>query len=222
MLKSIIPNRIPCKKLDKFPKLQYVSALSVCSIVFQFIFRVTTQKEWELLTHNLLQNSSNEIASSKQLRSFADLSLNQSVEDVTKQVNRTTEAFYQRIGDLTYAKTALETQQNQTHTKLTDIKANLVNLQTELEAKEQFLVLCQNRLENRALRPGTELCKDRVHGTLVNEMETLQQTIHHLKHMMHKVKSFSLLIFGIYLLNFYSHFFSIFIVIGNSTATFGN
>lgn len=139
------------------------------------------------MTHSLLQNSSNEIASSKQLRSFADLSLNQSMESVTKQVNRTTEAFYQRIGDTTYAKTSLETQQNQTHTKIIDIKSNLVNLQTELQAKEQFLILCQNRLENRALRPGTELCKDRVHGTLVNEMQTLQQTIHHIKQMIHKV-----------------------------------
>lgn len=151
--------------------------------------RVTTQKEWEQLTHSLLQNSSNEIASSKQLRSFADLSLNQSLESVTKQVNRTTEAFYQRIGDSTYAKTSLEAQQNHTHSKINDIKSNLVNLQTELYAKEQFLILCQNRLENRALRPGTELCKDRVHGTLVNEMQTLQQTIHHLKHLIQKVIS---------------------------------
>lgn len=140
----------------------------------------------------MLQNSSNEVASSKQLRSFADLSLNQSLESVTKQVNRTTEAFYQRIGDSTYAKTSLEAQQNQTHSKINDIKSNLVNLQTELHAKEQFLILCQNRLENRALRPGTELCKDRVHGTLVNEMHTLQQTIHHLKHMIQKVISFTL------------------------------
>lgn len=142
------------------------------------------------MTHRLLQNSSNEIASSKQLRSFADLSLNQSLGSVTKQVNLTTEAFYQRIGDTTYTKTSLEAQQNQTHTKINDIKSNLVNLQTELQAKEQFLVLCQNRLENRALRPGTELCKDRVHGTLVNEMQTLQQTIYHLKHMIHKVREF--------------------------------
>lgn len=139
------------------------------------------------MTHSLLQNSSNEIAASKQLRSFADLSLNQSLECVTKQIHRTTEAFYQRIADTTYTKTSLEAQQNQTHTKLNDIKSNLVNLQTELHAKEQFLILCQNRLENRSLRPGTELCKDRVHGTLVNEMQTLQQTIHHLKHMIHKV-----------------------------------
>lgn len=157
------------------------------TILFLKIFSVTTQKEWEQLTHNLLQNSSNEIAASKQLRSFTDLSLIQSVEAISKQVQRATEAFYQRIGDTTYAKTTLEAQQNQTHTKINDIKSNLVNLQTELQAKEQFLVLCQNRLENRALRPGTELCKDRVHGTLVNEMETLQQTIHHLKLMVHKV-----------------------------------
>lgn len=129
------------------------------------------------------------MTSSKQLRSFADISLSRSLEEVTKQVNRTTEEFYKRIGDATYAKTSLEAQQNQTQLKINDIKKNLINLQTELEAKERFLVLCQNRLENRSLRPGTELCKDRVHGTLVNEMQTLQETIHHLKHMIRKVSA---------------------------------
>lgn len=134
-----------------------------------------------------MQNSSNEITSSKQLRSFADISLSRTLEDTSKQVNRTSEEFCKRISDATYAKTALETQQNQTQMKINDIKKNLVNLQTELEAKEKFLILCQNRLENRAFRPGTELCKDRVHGTLINEMQTLQETIHHLKHMINKV-----------------------------------
>lgn len=162
-----------------------------------FRVRVTTQDEWEQLTHGLIQNSSNEIAASKQLRSFADISLSRALEDASKQVNRTTEAFYKRIGDATYAKTALETQQNQTQTKINDIKKNLINLQTELEAKEKFLVLCQNRLENRAFRPGTELCKDRVHGTLINEMQTLQETIHHLKHMINRVSD-ALLVHSIF------------------------
>lgn len=150
-------------------------------------YSVTTQNEWEQLTHTLLQKSSNEIASSKQFRSFTDISLNRTLEDLSKQVNRTTQEFYKRIGDATYAKTALETQQNQTQVKINDIKTNLINLQTELEAKERFLVLCQNRLENRAFRPGTELCKDRVHETLVNEMHTLQETIHNLQQMIKKV-----------------------------------
>lgn len=134
-----------------------------------------------------MQNSSNEITSSKQLRSFADISLSRTLEDTSKQVNRTSEEFCKRISDATYAKTSLETQQNQTQMKINDIRKNVVNLQTELEAKEKFLILCQNRLENRAFRPGTELCKDRVHRTLINEMQTLQETIHHLKHMINKV-----------------------------------
>lgn len=161
-----------------------------------FHFSVTTQNEWEHLTHTLLQNSSNEIASSKQLRSFTDISLSRTLEDLSKQVNRTTEQFCKRIGDTTYSKCALEEQQNQTQIKINDIKKNLINLQTELEAKETFLILCKNRLENRALRPGTELCKDRVHDTLVNELHTLQETIHHLQHMIKKVRrNFEFLMF---------------------------
>lgn len=156
-------------------------------LLFFFDCSVTTQNEWEHLTHTLLQKSSDEITSSKQLRSFTDISLSRTLEELAKQVNRTNEEFYKRIGDATYAKTALEEQQNQTQIKINDIKKNLINLQTELEAKERFLVLCRNRLENRALRPGTELCKDRVHETLVNELRTLQETIHHLQHMIKKV-----------------------------------
>lgn len=148
---------------------------------------VTTQNEWEHLTHSLLQNSSNELASSKQLRSFTDISLSRALEDLSKQINRTTEEFYKRIGDATFAKSALETQQNQTQIKINDIKKNLIKLQTELEAKERFLMLCNNRLENRAFRPGTELCKDQVHETLVSEMHTLQETVHNLQHMIKKV-----------------------------------
>lgn len=162
------------------------------------MFSVTTQSQWEQLTHNLLQKSSNEITSSKQLRSFANISLSRTIEDLSKQVNRTTEEFYKRIGDAMYAKSALETQQNQIQMKISDIKKNLVNLHAELEAKEKFLVLCQHRLENRALRPGTELCKDRVHGTLVNEMHTLQETIRNLKQMIHKVSETLYFIFLIY------------------------
>lgn len=148
---------------------------------------VTTQNEWEHLTHNLLQKCSDEIASSKQLRSFTQISLSRIMEQLSKQVNRTTEEFFKRIGDATYAKSTLEEQQKQTQSKMNDIKKNLINLQTELETKEICLKICQNRLENRAHRPGTELCKDRVHETLVNELNTIQETIYHLQHMIKKV-----------------------------------
>lgn len=142
-----------------------------------------------------MQKSSNEVASSKQLRSFTDISLSRAIDDLSKQAHRTTEKFCKRIGDATYAKSALEAQQNQTQSKLNDIKKNIVNLQTEYEVKEKFLILCRNRLENRAMRPGTELCKDRVHATLVNEMQTLQETIRNLKQMINKVSLMNMIMF---------------------------
>lgn len=67
---------------------------------------------------------------------------------------------------------------------------NIIELRTELDDKEKFLILCQNRLENRAQRPGTELCKDRVQDSLLMEMQTLQHTIQHLKHMIDQVYLF--------------------------------
>lgn len=147
----------------------------------------TTQQEWEDLTYKLVQKSSQEIASSKQLRSFVDILLNRTIEELSKQVDRTSDEFRRRIEDTRYAKQTLEGLQQQTQQKISDIIKNITELQNELDAKESYLALCHNRLENRALRPGTELCKDRVQETLITELQTLQQTIHHLKHMIDEV-----------------------------------
>lgn len=140
------------------------------------------------MTNHLLKNTSNEIASSKQLRSFADISLNRTIEELSKQVDRTNEEFYKRISDTQYAKRTLENLQQQTQQKINDIIKNINDLQIELDAKEKYLLLCCNRLENRALRPGTELCRDRVQDTLLMEKQTLEKTIHHLKHMIDEVR----------------------------------
>lgn len=127
------------------------------------------------------------IAESKQLRSFIDIMLNHAMESVSKQVQRVNEAFRKRIADTRLAKEALEHLQKDTLQKLKDIASNIVELQTEIAAKEKYIKLCQNRLENRAQRPGPELCNDRVQHTLAVELQTLQQTIAHLNRMIAEV-----------------------------------
>lgn len=139
------------------------------------------------MTHALVQKTSKLIAESKQLRSFIDIMLNRAMESVSKQVLRVNEAFRKRITDTRLAKETLEISQKDTLQKLKDIATNIIELQTEIAAKEKYIKLCQNRLENRAQRPGPELCNDRVQQALAVELHTLQQTVAHLNHMIAEV-----------------------------------
>lgn len=135
-----------------------------------------------------MQKTSKLIAESKQLRSFIDVLLNHATESVSKVVQRVNEAFRKRIADTRLAKESLEHLQKDTLQKLKDIATNIAELKTEIEAKEKYMKLCQNRLENRAQRPGPELCNDRVQQALAIELQTLQQTVAHLNHMIAEVK----------------------------------
>lgn len=139
------------------------------------------------MTHALVQKTSKLIAESKQLRSFIDIMLNRAMESVSKQVLRVNEAFRKRITDTRLAKETLEILQKDTLQKLKDIAMNIIELQMEIAAKEKYIKLCQNRLENRAQRPGPELCNDRVQQALAVELLTLQQTVAHLNHMIAEV-----------------------------------
>lgn len=162
-----------------------------CDVQTAFSFThcsiATTQHEWEQLTHTLVQKTSKLIAESKQLRSFIDIMLNHTMESVSKQVQRVNEAFRQRIADTRLAKETLENLQKETLQKLKNIASNIVELKTEIAAKEKYIKLCQNRLENRAQRPGPELCNDRVQQALAVELHTLQETVAHLNCMIAEV-----------------------------------
>lgn len=155
--------------------------------------RAITQSEWETLSEDLIRNASNEIASSLHLRSYTDITLNYCIEEIEKQIDCTSNVFSKRIDDTHSAKATLECIQSQTQQKINDILKNITELRTELDAKEKYLILCKNRLENRTLRPGTELCNDRVQNSLFVEMQTLQQTMAHLKQMIEQVRSLFIL-----------------------------
>lgn len=142
------------------------------------------------MSHALVQKTSKMVAESMQLRSFVDILLNHAIESVSKQVMRVNEAFRKRIADTRLAKETLENLQKDTLQKLKDIGANIVSLETEIAAKEKFIKLCQNRLENRAQRPGPELCNDHVQRALATELQTLQQTMAHLNRLIAEVKLF--------------------------------
>lgn len=113
--------------------------------------------------------------------------LKQTIENVSKQVHRVNEEFQKRISDTRFAKATLENLQKDTLQKINDITTNITDLKTEIAAKEKYIALCRNRLANRAQRPGPELCKDRVQDCLIDELQTLQDTIQYLNQMISEV-----------------------------------
>lgn len=135
-----------------------------------------------------IQNAVKELNTAKPLRSYCDVILKQVIEDLTNQVSRTNEAFMKRISELRYAKAALERIHNETATKVNNITRNITRLEKELADKEGFVALCQTRLANRAYRPGPELCKDNVHTTLSQELQTLKATVVSLNKMLIEVR----------------------------------
>ena len=148
----------------------------------------TTHQEWEERAHEMVDKTSREINSSKPLRSFIDIALKQTIDDIANQVSRTSEAFKRRIADNRYAKTILEGVHKRTAEKINDIQQNIAQLDRELAEKEGFVTLCQMRLSNRAHRPGPELCRDKVQDTLTRELHTLQCTSEKLSQMIAEVR----------------------------------
>lgn len=152
---------------------------------------MTTQREWEELTHGLVLKSSSQLSAAKQMRSLIDVLIRQSIENVSKRVQAANEEFRRRISETRLAKEALEQLQSTTMQKLSDIANNVNELRAEVSEKDLFVSRCKHRLANRAQRPGPELCRDRAHEALVSELHALQHTIEHLNRMVAEVSQFT-------------------------------
>lgn len=149
------------------------------------------------MTQTGIQNTAKELNSAMPLRSYVDIILKQSVEDLINQVGRTNESFAKRISETRYQKTVLENIHNQTAQKVNDITRNITRIEKEIADKEGYLALVQMRLANRAQRPGTELCRDKVQDTLINELQLLRNTVGSLNQALAEVKIKFLVFFRI-------------------------
>lgn len=140
------------------------------------------------MTHQIIQKALKNLNCSVQLRSYIDVLLKQTMENIAKQVSRTTETFRKRISKTRYDKTVLEGIQKETTIKLNDVLNKIAELKNEITEKDKYVNLCQTRLSNRAQRPGPELCRDRVQETLMTELRTLEETLKNLNLVMAEVK----------------------------------
>lgn len=147
----------------------------------------STDPEWIKDTLRNIEGNVKELNSAKSLRSYVDILLKQVVEDIDTQIQRTNEAFKNRIADMRYMKVKLEGLHCATANQVNEITRNITKLEKELAEKEGFIALSQMRLGNRAQRPGLELCKDRAQDTLMMELSSLRTTCQKLIHMIDQV-----------------------------------
>lgn len=145
--------------------------------------------EWEAATNKNIQDTSKELNLSANLRSYIDMILNQVVEDVMNQVNRTNEAFKTRIMETSYIKNVLEDILNSTVKKVRDIVKRIALIEEDLATKEGYLAVAQMRLGNRTQRPGIECTSDRAQVALVKEMETLRVNVGEMNHVLAEVSN---------------------------------
>lgn len=149
----------------------------------------TTGPEWDVVTNQTIENTAKELNSAKNIRSFIDILLNQIVEDLNNQVDRTNEAFTKRISETRYTKNKLEGIHNETAKQIINIARTINRLEKELAEKEGYLALVQMRLANRAQRPGVELCKDAAQDQLMKELYILRETVGKLNQMLAQAKA---------------------------------
>lgn len=147
----------------------------------------TSQEEWERQTHLMVENTTKELAKSKQLRSYFDILMKEIIEDISKQVYRLNEIIRKRIAEYRRAKQVLEEIHKQSGLKVNKVMQNIAELEKEMLANEGYVRVCQMRLGSRAQRPIPELCDDKVEATLIREYKTLRETVININQMITEV-----------------------------------
>ncbi len=112
---------------------------------------------------------------------MVDSSLQQTANDIHKQIVNTDRAFERRILEEKNAKSKLETQVKDV-TKLIDtMEENIKNIEKAILDKENYLKLANTRLDIRTNRPHIELVRDPAQYKLVQEVQEIEDSIRRLQ-----------------------------------------
>jgi len=120
------------------------------------------------------------MAESQRLREAIFHTIEQTSNDLRVQQDATNFDFRKRHYEMKRAKEELEYQMKTTRQEIADQEDNVREMEMAIRAKENPLKLAETRLENRTNRPHVELCRDEPMSGLIQEVETLRDTIHKL------------------------------------------
>ncbi|BFZ04720.1 hypothetical protein BsWGS_07759 [Bradybaena similaris] len=134
-------------------------------------------EQWQDFTNDNVNYGERERVNSVALRSSMDGLLQQTGNDMRKQVDDTNVAFAHRIWECKDAKGKLEDNLNRIIAQIKDQEENIVTLEAAIQAKEAAMKVAQTRLEVRQHRPNVELCRDPVQYKLIEEVQEITNSV---------------------------------------------
>ncbi|KAI3389172.1 hypothetical protein SNEBB_009728 [Seison nebaliae] len=141
------------------------------------VITVNNPVQWMEFTEENIRRSQMEREASDQLAKRSDETMNQVIEEIWKQHNRTNVALDRRVHEVQHARNNLQNHLNKILNEIFDLEKNLELLRKTMNDKEQWLKVAETRLEVRNHRPNVELTADNPSSRLIHEVDDLKQTL---------------------------------------------
>ncbi|NXG22490.1 TEKT1 protein, partial [Grallaria varia] len=136
-----------------------------------------TPKDWIDFSNVNVEKADKQRNSSLALRALIDGILSQTANDMRKQCEMVNIAFRNRVREVKDAKDKLETLLAMVMDETASQEKNIAALKKAIADKEGPVKVAQTRLDARNQRPNVELCYDRVHCSLMSEVQEIAKNI---------------------------------------------
>lgn len=124
---------------------------------------------------NIKQLAENELADTSAIREALFVCREKARNMLQAQQDRAEHCIRKRIFETQRARNELEWQKLKMKEEMENALCEVKSLEESLRDKSDALKLAESRLENRAQRSGKELCLDRAHDMLCQEVEKLRE-----------------------------------------------
>uniref|UniRef100_UPI00358EC908 tektin-3-like n=1 Tax=Myxine glutinosa TaxID=7769 RepID=UPI00358EC908 len=164
-----------CYKLRIMGNLSYFPNETLSNIT------ALSPESWAKSTEQNITHSESERAASLHQRRVADELLKFAPEDLWRKYITVNTAFKDRISDMIEARDRLQCNLTQTQQEIFHTELLIEKIRAALWAKKSPMRVAQFRLMDRTHRPTLELCHDTTQIKLINEVQEIQDTVHHLE-----------------------------------------
>uniref|UniRef100_F6RBW1 Tektin n=1 Tax=Ciona intestinalis TaxID=7719 RepID=F6RBW1_CIOIN len=142
---------------------------------------VSVPETWAKFSDDNLLRSQSERASSAKLRDDIENLLNITSNEMWSQFNNVNVSFTNRIAESFDAKNKLQMHLAKTLQEMFSTEQTIGQIKRAIADKESPMRVAQTRLDERTRRPNVELCRDPSQLRLVDEVQTIDNTINTLK-----------------------------------------
>ncbi|KAK1880124.1 Tektin-1 [Dissostichus eleginoides] len=140
-----------------------------------------TPEQWENISDINMAKAEQQQVNSLSLRAMVESLLEQTLADMQKQFQATTETFQLNVQEIKSAKGLMEDQLAKILSEFASEQRTREDLQVAVSDSEHVLSLAQARLVLRRQRPGKEQCHDPAQTQLLAEVQQLNAHINRLR-----------------------------------------